>query len=115
MAPYFFLSYAVADSHPLVLRFFQDLSQTISSKLHDYSSVVGFFDDTASQNDQWSPATAEALRTSHVIVPLLSPAYFRDKRVGKQLRVFEMRRQQYLERSGNSVSAELLSSVITPV
>jgi CheY-like chemotaxis protein len=96
MPLYFYLSYARADSGPLVERFFQHLSISIRRRagLPD-DEEVGFFEDLRFKLESvWSVKAVEALRTSHTIVSLLSPAAFHTDRCGKEWQFFELRRKQ---------------------
>src|ERR1700730_4950360 len=100
MSHHFFLSYARADSSPLVKRFFEDLCDTIriASGLPRHE-VVGFYHEPEYQpRFEWSAGSAEALQSSRSMVCLLSPAYFRSERAGKEWQGFEMRRRRSLER-----------------
>src|SRR5215213_9780199 len=88
MSPYFFLSCAPADKGPIVRRFFDDLSDSIriSAGLPP-TEVVGCceaFEQNAIDRE-------EGLRTASLMLALLSPDYFRDKKSGREWQIFEMR------------------------
>jgi len=90
MGVYFYLSCARADGDQQVARFFDDLSDVIRYrlKLQTYQPV-GFFDSGVSQQTiEWTTKTTEALKTSTALVALLSPAYMRDERAGKEWQIF---------------------------
>lgn len=105
MPLYFYLSYARADSGPLVRKFSEHLSIAIRSRagLPD-NEEVGFFEDHSfSLESAWSLKAVEALRTSHTIVSLLSPAAFHTDRCGKEWQFFELRRNQWLAGAAASI------------
>jgi CheY-like chemotaxis protein len=115
---HFFFSYARADSSPLVKRFFDDLCDTIrirSGLLR--SEVVGFYEETENKPGiEWSAGSAEALRNSHTMVSLLSPAYFHGEHAGKEWQIFEMRRRQAFNNSEiEGKKSESLAEIIAPV
>ena len=57
MPPHFFLSYAPANSSPLVKKFFDDLCDMIRITLHfPRNRVVGFYEESGHQSGgDWSP------------------------------------------------------------
>src|SRR5882724_443894 len=118
MSLYFFLSHASVDEGPFIKRFFEDLSIAIRMRAgrHD-SDPVGFYDETKyATNAEWTPKAADALRISHVMLPMISPAYFDDARVGKQWQVFEMRKESCIARARHKERFDsLLRSTITPL
>ena len=87
---YFYLSIARLDGNQQVVRFFHDLSDTIRFRLNlPPHEPVGFFDSALTQQPvEWSPETSKALKSSPVLVALLSPAYLRDERAGKEWQIF---------------------------
>jgi hypothetical protein len=86
MGTYFYLSFARVDGNQQVARFFDDLSDSIRFRLNLQAyQPVGFFEYGFSQQMiEWTTKTTEALKTSTVLVALLSPAYLRDERAGKE-------------------------------
>lgn len=118
MSHHFFLSYARADSSPLVKRFFEDLCDTIriASGL-PRNEVVGFYEEPENQaRSKWSAGSAEALQSSGSMVCLLSRAYYHSERAGKEWQVFEMRRRRSLERGDlRGALPNSLARVILPV
>lgn len=107
--PLFYLSYARANDSHLVRRFFVDLSTTIGDCLNLPKDLAGFYEEAEyQQTSEWSDAAAEALQNSLTMVCLLSPAYLRSDRAGKEWQVFKKRRSLDPGRPG-------LSHVIVPV
>ncbi|HKU72626.1 MAG TPA: TIR domain-containing protein [Pyrinomonadaceae bacterium] len=90
MGTYFYLSYARVDGNQQVARFFDDLSDSICFRLNLQTyQPVGFFDRSYSQPTiEWTTETTEALKKTTVLVALLSPAYMRDERAGKEWQIF---------------------------
>jgi DNA-binding response OmpR family regulator len=90
MGTYFYLSFARVDGNQQVARFFDDLSDSIRFRLNLQAyQPVGFFEYGFSQQMiEWTTKTTEALKTSTVLVALLSPAYLRDERAGKEWQIF---------------------------
>ena len=90
MGIYFYLSFARFDGDQQVARFFNDLSDSIRFRLNlQTNQALGFFDSSFSQQTiEWTAKTTEALKTSTVLVALLSPAYLRDERAGKEWQIF---------------------------
>lgn len=92
--PLFYLSYARANDSHLVRRFFDDLSTTIADYLNLSRDLAGFYEEAEyQQTSEWSDAAAEALQNSLTMVCLLSPAYLRSDRAGKEWQVFKKRRR----------------------
>lgn len=100
---YFYLSHALADNTPYIRKFFEDLSDTLRSKLglpRDEKKRVGFYEQRSIPRDSgWSGQLAKALQTSRVMISLLSPAYFQSIRAGREWQLFEMRRQLRIRRA----------------
>jgi DNA-binding NarL/FixJ family response regulator len=111
MAVSFYLSYARADASTQVKRFFDDLSDTIRIVTNrPPTSQVGFYEDSQYQSrSDWSPEARQALGSSHVMICLLSPAYFHDARAGKEWQIFEMRRRLSRDRTTS------LTNTIIPI
>lgn len=118
MPLYFYLSYARADRSPDVKRFFEDISDTIRIKSGlQRNETVGFYVESDHDSScEWSVESAEALQTSLVMVSMLSPAYLRDERAGKEWQIFEMRKRLYVQPINLlKNSPEKLTRAITPV
>ena len=86
MPPYFFLSYAKADDGRAVQQFFRDLSHEIRvrKKLPD-TEAVGCSGVEHFENRD------EGLRTSYMMLALVSPNYLTDRAVEDDWRAFEQR------------------------
>ncbi|MCU1267943.1 MAG: hypothetical protein JWM21_4261 [Acidobacteria bacterium] len=113
MPPHFFLSYARADSSPLVKKFFEDLCDTIRITAGlPRSEIVGFYEEIRSR-PAWDARSSDALQTSRALVSLLSPAYFHDEQAGREWQIFEMRKSQPAALEGTLALG--LAEVITPV
>lgn len=114
MSHRFFLSYAPADSNPLVNRFFEDLCDIIriaSGLLR--SEVVGFHEEPQNQiESNWSVESAAALQDSSALVCLISPAYCHSERAGKEWQVFESRWRVSV---GQEARPPSLAQIIMPV
>lgn len=118
MSHHFYLSYARADRSPLVKRFFDDLCDTIRIRSGlPRSDVVGFYEEPENRPRlEWSAESDAALRNSHTMVSLLSPAYFHGEHAGKEWQVFEMLRLKSFKNSGTEGKrSESLPEIITPV
>lgn len=111
MPPYFFLSCAQADDGPAVQRFFRDLSNEIRvrEKLPD-TEIVGCSGVEHFENRD------EGLRTSRMMLALISPNYLRDHAAESDWHTFE-RRKARITRINWSRHYEPLPQVLasTPV
>ena len=111
MPPYFFLSCAQADDGPAVRRFFRDLSNEIRvrEKLPD-TEIVGCSGVEHFENRD------EGLRTSRMMLALISPNYLRDHAAESDWHTFE-RRKARITRINWSRHYEPLPQVLasTPV
>jgi CheY-like chemotaxis protein len=118
MGTYFYLSFARVEADRQVARFFHDLSDSIRFCLNlQMHQSVGFFDaNIPQQTGEWTANATEALKTSRVLVALLSPAYMRDERAGKEWQIFfdriRLSEEQY--RSPQSPTIDF-KRVIVPV
>jgi len=84
---YFYLSYAQAEEKSDVQQFFKELSDSIRVRARlPLTEVVGCGNEL-NANDR-----EEGLRTSRLMIALLSPAYFKDKTTAREWQVFEMRK-----------------------
>ena len=84
---YFYLSYAQAEEKSEVQQFFKELSDSIRVRARlPLTEVVGCGNEL-NANDR-----EEGLRTSRLMIALLSPAYFKDKTTAREWQVFEMRK-----------------------
>jgi hypothetical protein len=94
--PTFFFSYAQGDAEDeprnLVARFFSDLERRTALRAaadpRDANANLGTFDQRLKQGSDWKRRLAEALKTSHVFVPLLTPLYFKRPNCGRELAAF---------------------------
>jgi len=55
------------------------------------TGVAGFCDTALSLGQRWSPSLIDALSTTQVFIPLLSPAYFASPACGKEWQIFTSR------------------------
>lgn len=116
MPHHFFASYASSDNSDLVQRFFKDLAVTIRDGLNlPADAPVGVFEEYSPDSD-WTDAAAEALQTSLTMVCLLSPAYLRSPRAGKEWQIFENRRRLGVAQPElRGTVPEHLAEIILPV
>jgi FxsC-like protein len=89
----FYFSYSRSNLDQYLKRFFEDLSVEVSIRLGlSRSDSVGFFDEQdIAAGEQWSEITSRALRTSRLLVCMVSPGYLRSGYNGKEVAVFEQR------------------------
>ena len=88
MPPYFFISCAQADDGPAVERFFRDLSDSIRVRERlPVNETVGCFD--VAQN---SETRDEGLRTSGMMLALVSANYLRDHAAERDWQTFALRK-----------------------
>ena len=85
MPPYFYLSYAQAEDRSKVEQFFNDLSDSVRIEAGlPRDSTVGCCENADDRQ--------AGLRTSRVMIALLSLPYFKDKTAGREWQIFEMRK-----------------------
>ena len=89
--PYFYLSYARAEDKTKVQQFFNDVSDSIRIRAGlPLTEIVGCCDPfEENANDREA-----GLRTSHLMIALLSFAYFKDKTAGREWQIFETRKEK---------------------
>src|SRR6266404_1261834 len=98
MSFHFYLSYAPSDYSEDLQVFLEDLQCTIRARLHHSEEQAEFVDPQGTTADlEWSADMSDALRTSHAMIALISPAYIRSASFGKQWQIFEMRRRCLVE------------------
>lgn len=89
--PYFYLSYAHAEDKQKVQKFFKDLSDSIRRREGlPLTEIVGCCDAV----EENAGDREAGLRTSRVMIALLSLSYFRDKAAGREWRIFEKRKEK---------------------
>lgn len=82
--PYFYLSYAQAEDKSKVEQFFNDLSDSVRIRAGlPLDETVGCCENGDRE---------AGLRTSRVMIALLSLPYFKDKTAGREWQIFEMRK-----------------------
>jgi FxsC-like protein len=87
----FFVSYARLDGPPLVSRFFDELAQQVTLVIGPHQ---GFLDRQGIEvGDDWSEALGNGLCTAHVCLALYSRNFFASEQCGREVRVFEQRRE----------------------
>jgi len=90
--PFFFLSYARADAPGNYLyQFVADLRAELAARAGIRESETCFLDVEQPPGVSWPDATAEALATCRVFVPLYSPAYFQSEYCGREWGAFAAR------------------------
>jgi hypothetical protein len=107
--PYFYLSYARAGAEETsrVQQFFEDLSDTVRIRAQlPLTAKVGCCD--AVKEDAGDRETG--LRTSCLMIALLSPAYFEDETAGGEWQIFEMRKAR-----ASSTDPKALTRSIVPI
>jgi len=83
--PYFYLSYAQAEDKSKVEQFFNDLSDSVRIRAGlPLDETVGCCENCGDRE--------AGLRTSRVMIALLSLPYFKDKTAGREWQIFEMRK-----------------------
>lgn len=90
-----FFSYRRADCDRFMRDFIYDLLQEVRA-LRGFGRDVTpvFFDQESIEvGNDWDEALLAALKESHVLVPLYSPAYFDSEYCGKEWQVFQLRRE----------------------
>ena len=117
MSYIFFFSYKRVVDGPYLETFFKDLSNELRGQLQlSDDAEVGFFDQKGIElGDAWEPTIAQALQDSKVIVCAYSPRYFESEYCGKELQVFQSRREFHRQQKlANDPNAQL-PPVIVPV
>jgi len=102
----FFLSYDHSSADPAVRRFAQDLNTEVRVRLGlSPGEPVGFIDmDEINVGMRWEDEVGRALRTSRVLVSLVSPAYVKNPYCGKEFSVFEQRARMSLQRGSDPLA-----------
>ncbi len=107
--PYFYLSYARAGAEETsrVQQFFEDLSDTVRIRARlPLTAKVGCcdaFEENAGDRET-------GVRTSCLMIALLSPAYFQDETAGGEWQIFEMRKAK-----ASSTDQKALTRSIVPI
>lgn len=96
-----FISYSRNDRDTYLERFFEDLRLAIQRRTALPGDQVCYWDrEAADIGDEWPEPTSKALRTSGVLVPICSPAYFNSSRRGQELEAFLQRIRAAERQSG---------------
>jgi TIR domain len=115
--PLIFFSYARADEEgqPLVAEFFKEIASEVRGLLGAAvpDHELAFFDQRDIKlGEQWEHEIASALQTARVLVCLFSPTYFTRFYCGKEMSVFQARREAHQRKHPD---AKVLPPVIIPV
>ncbi len=116
MSFHFYLSNAPADYDGYLSGVFEDLARVLRVRLGlSASEEVGFLNTQGiAPGSEWRPDVAAALRTSQVMLALVSPAYIRSESAGKEWQLFENRR--YLGTMPEEIETpRLVPQAIAPV
>jgi hypothetical protein len=98
-----FISYARVNRTRYVEKFVRELSQQVVDKTGANPNDVAFFDKNSIATGQdWARLLGDALRTSKVIVCICTPHYLSSEFCGKELKVFLLRRENWLQRPENA-------------
>jgi hypothetical protein len=93
--PYFFFSYARNDYDGYLQRFYEDLCETVRQMAAE--DGVGFQDISEIEpGEDWEEQLASALQSSHTMLCVYTPWYFKRPYCGKEFRVF-LERQPNVE------------------
>src|SRR5579875_49101 len=108
-----FISYARVNKTRYVEKFVRELTQQIVDLTQYDPSDITFFDTSSIDTGQdWERILGDALRNSKVIICLCTPHYLNSKFCGKELQVFMLRRQSWLQRPEN---ASRKAGIVFPV
>ena len=100
----FYLSYAHSNADPTLKRFFQDLEREVEVRI-GRSTRIGFFDPSViSAGEGWNEVVEHALRTSRILVSLISPAYVNSAYCGKEFSVFQQRARLALDQAKETMA-----------
>ncbi|MBC7924782.1 MAG: toll/interleukin-1 receptor domain-containing protein [Bryobacteraceae bacterium] len=97
-----FLSYARANQSPQLDKFQKRLRKEILDKTDVPEDQILFFDTTEIKTGvEWRKALADSLRTSKCLVCLCTPRYQSSQYCGKEVQVFLLRRQHFMNAEPN--------------
>src|ERR1700761_8791828 len=93
LVPYFLLSHVRGDDDAYVEEFFRDLCREVGALTGRGRRVdVGVLvSEPESQADAWPVATAQALATAQVFLPLCSPRFLLSESAGRHWWIFQER------------------------
>ena len=98
----FFTSYARVNKTRYLEKFVKELSQQVLDKTNFPPEQIGFFDGSNIETGQdWARVLGDALRTCKVIVCLCTPHSLNSQFCGKEMQVFLLRRENWLNQPGN--------------
>jgi hypothetical protein len=98
----FFTSYARDNKTRYLEKFVRELSQQVLDKTNFPPEQIGFFDGSNIETGQdWVRVLGDALRTCKVIVCLCTPRSLNSQFCGKEMQVFLLRRENWLQQPGN--------------
>ncbi|HEY1623084.1 MAG TPA: TIR-like protein FxsC [Streptosporangiaceae bacterium] len=103
-APLFFLSYAhVGHPSPLVVKFFNDLSEDVAEAVgRPTGSEPGFMDRSMAGGARWTGELLKAIGTCQVFIALLSDPYVASSWCSKEW--FAFSRRKVISRSGEDAA-----------
>jgi FxsC-like protein len=98
----FYVSCSRGDRDEYLKRFLQDISHEVRLRLGlPQGSPLAFFDEESiTIGEDWSAAMSEGLRTSRLMISLVSPSYIKSDFCGKEFAVFLQRQKLMLEGVG---------------
>jgi FxsC-like protein len=89
-----FISYSRDDRDPYLERFLHDLRSELSAKTRDSGESVCYWDnDAVGVGQDWGSETADALKTSRMLLAICSPSYYNSTRCGRECQVFLERKR----------------------
>jgi FxsC-like protein len=114
--PYrFFFSYSWNNRTPALQRFYEDLAEEVRKRVGGDLEAVAFRDRvTMEAGSDWPTALLEALKTSQVLVPLLSVDYIQSDFCGKEFQVFAERTKDLADRIRNTNEVNPHSALPNP-
>ncbi|WP_305788157.1 TIR-like protein FxsC [Symbioplanes lichenis] len=91
--PRFFISYVhhSPEDNQHVEKFYEDLDRDVRLFAGIRQQRAGFCDTSFQLGHRWSQGLVDALSTTQIFIPLLSPAYFASEACGKEWTLFESR------------------------
>jgi hypothetical protein len=108
-----FISYARVNKSSQVEKFVKRLSEQIRDKTGCAPAEIAFFDTSSIATGQdWARVLGDALLTSKVIICLCTPHYLNSQFCGKELQIFLLRRQAWLQKPEN---ASRKAGIVFPV
>jgi FxsC-like protein len=111
----YFMSYARMDHDDYVKRFFTDLQKSVGRIAPATKDRLSFIDrENIELGEQWSPALANALNTSRVLVALYSINYFSRTVCGQEWQTFELKARERAEIFGGQPPSLIVPVLFLP-